>query len=76
MFVQFGVAAGKGLRREDLEHIRRSLALASSLPADEARALLEEVERLRADRDAADEDVRKVLGAAEALRRRLRRPAE
>jgi hypothetical protein len=47
--------------------------MAPSLPTDEARALLADVERLRADRDLLAEDVRKLLGLAEELGRHLRR---
>jgi hypothetical protein len=34
------------MRREDVERIRRSMALAPALPPEQARVLLEEVDRL------------------------------
>jgi hypothetical protein len=66
------VAEGEGLRREDLERIRRSLAMAPSLPGTEAHALLAEIHRLRADWEATAEQVEQLVEATEALRRRLR----
>jgi len=37
----------RALSREDLERIRRSLAMATSLPATDAHRLLAEIDRLR-----------------------------
>ena len=45
------MAGSRGLGRHDLISMRRSLAMAPSLPVDHARALIDEVERLLDERD-------------------------
>ena len=46
--------------------------MASSLPGTEAHALLAEIRRLRADREATAAEIARLAEAVEALLRRLR----
>ena len=43
------------MRREDVERLRRSIALSPALPAEQARALLDEVDRLLAREERVGE---------------------
>jgi hypothetical protein len=59
---------------EDLVSLRRSLAMAPSLPSDQIKLLIDEVERLRRSRRALADDLESVAAGVDRLRRRLAQP--
>jgi hypothetical protein len=56
---------------EDILRLRRSLAMAPSLPGDEAARLLDEVERLRRDRRDLEVELDQLAEQIGRLRSRL-----
>jgi uncharacterized coiled-coil DUF342 family protein len=56
---------------EDLVRLRRSLAMAPSLPADQIQQLLDEVERLRRTRREMADELEAIAAQIEQLRRRV-----
>ncbi|MDQ6613292.1 MAG: hypothetical protein M3083_00615 [Actinomycetota bacterium] len=59
---------------EDLVRLRMSLAMASSLPGDQARLLLDEVETLRQMRRDLTAEIDSLANQVEGLRRVLGGP--
>jgi regulator of replication initiation timing len=60
-----------GVADEDLVSLRRSLAMAPSLPADQIKLLLDEVEQLRQGRRDLANDLDALAAEVDRLRRRL-----
>jgi hypothetical protein len=63
-----------GVVDEDLLSLRRSLAMAPSLPADQITLLLDEVERQRRTRRDVIEHLELLAADVERLRQRLAQP--
>lgn len=59
---------------EDLVRLRRSLAMAPSLPVDQVRLLLDEVESLRQNRRDLANDLDLLANQVDRLRQRLAQP--
>jgi hypothetical protein len=59
---------------EDLVRLRRSLAMAPSLPVDQVRLLLDEVEGLRQNRRDLANDLDLLANHVDRLRQRLAQP--
>jgi hypothetical protein len=59
------------LRPEDLEILRRSLAMSPSLPRDQAERLLADVRRLRAKLRSVDDDLANIEHLVQRTRRDL-----
>jgi hypothetical protein len=65
------VAVVSELTRTTVERMRRSLAMSTTLPSDQVEWLLDEVERLTADREHLEWTIKRLRGPWEDVRAAL-----